>query len=325
MDIQPLEMGTEILGEEQQLQDFYNYAKNAKSPNTLRSYRNAWMKYVHWCDERGANVLLTNYPFEVLIGMFISDMAKNRKLKVASISAYLAGIRHHYHEKGYMVDTGHKHIRDAMSGIRRELGKKQNQKLPLKTEMIKSIIESIDEDQPIGLRDSALILMGFSGAFRRSELVGIDIEHLIFDSHGLSVYLPRSKTDQDGEGRVVDIPFSTDVKFCPIRKLRRWISLANILEGPVFLQVHKGGNIVGKRICDHTVARILKKRCEPFGFSSEIAGHSLRAGHVTSAIKNGVPETWIMRQTGHTSINTLKKYERLQREFTANSAAKIGL
>ncbi|MCP5506414.1 MAG: site-specific integrase [Chlamydiales bacterium] len=177
----------------------------------------------------------------------------------------------------------------------------------------------------IELRDKAMILLGFAGAFRRSELVGIDVEHLAFDPNGVSIFIPKSKTDQQMEGRIVDIPFAAKEPYCPVRALQAWIRFSAIEEGAVFLQVHKGGNIVRQRLGDRSVALMLKRRCKPFGFSDDIAGHSLRAGHVTSSIKNGTPETWIMRQTGHTSINTLRKYERLNREFEANSAAKIGL
>lgn len=323
MDIEVPNSATPVA--QNKVEAFFSYANSSKSKNSLRAYRNGWKKFSQWCSD---NLFDPFKPpmdsYEFLIGMFISDMAKTKSLKTASIQCYLAAIRYTFEENGIEVDTGHRKIRDAMSGIRRELGKKQNQKLPLKTDAIKKILSAID-NSPIGVRDRAIILLGFAGAFRRSEIVGIDIEHLCFDTYGLSVYIPRSKTDQEGEGRVVDIPFGTSEEFCPVRAVKDWIKTAHIGSGALFVQVHKGGRIIGKRICGHTIARILKKRCEPFGLSENIAGHSLRAGHVTSAIKNGTPETWIMRQTGHTNVNTLRKYERLHREFTANSAANIGL
>lgn len=188
------------------------------------------------------------------------------------------------------------------------------------------LIDSIgDLSKPIDVRDKAIILIGFAGAFRRSELVGIDVKDFVFDQLGMTIFIPNSKTDQEGEGRYVDIPFSPNERYCLVRALQAWLRCSQISEGPLFRGISKGGKITGERLGDRSVALMLKKRCKPFGFADDIAGHSLRAGHVTSSIKNGTPETWIMRQTGHTNINTLRKYERMTREFEANSAARIGL
>jgi len=311
----------------QQLQDFFEYAKKSKSANSIRAYRFAWTKFTEWCDSNGYNPF--NPPassHELLIGLFISSMAKNQQLKPASLTSYMAGIKHFYTEKGIAVDTRHHEIRKAMSGIRRELGTKQTRKTPLTTENIKLLVDSIGRlVWPIEIRDKSMILLGFAGAFRRSELVAIDFEHLSFDPGGVSIFIPQSKTDQELEGRIVDIPFASNETYCPVRSLQMWLKCAEIENGPIFLQVHKGGNIVRKRLGGRSVALMLKRRCKPFGFFDDIAGHSLRAGHVTSSIKQGTPETWIMRQTGHSNINTLRKYERLNREFEANSAATIGL
>ena len=311
----------------QQIEDFYEYTRKSKSDNSIRAYRFAWTKFNEWCEKSDYEPFSPpESSFEFLIGLFIASMAKSRQLKPKSMESYLAGIKHFYSEKGVIVQTRHREIRKAMAGIKRELGTTPNQKKPLQTENIKLLIDSIGKlVWPIEVRDKAMILIGFSGAFRRSELVGIDIEHLSFDTNGVSIFIPKSKTDQEMQGRVVDIPFTSNEQYCPVRALQAWIKCARSESGPVFLQVHKGGNIIRKRLGGRSVALMLKKRCKPFGFSDDIAGHSLRAGHVTSSIKNGTPETWIMRQTGHTSIDMLRKYERLNREFEANSAAKIGL
>jgi len=312
---------------EQQLQDFFDYTKKSKSANSIRAYQFAWTRFIDWCRESGYSPFAPpSGSHELLIGLFIAAMAKARKLKPTSLTSYLAGIRHFYTEKGVRVDTRHEEIRRAMSGIRRELGTKQTQKLPLTTENIKLLIDSIGTGtKPIEIRDKAIILFGFAGAFRRSELVGIDYEHLNFGPRGVSVFIPNSKTDQDGAGRSVDIPFSSDERYCPVRALQAWLQRCEVISGPIFRPVTKGSKITASQLGDRTVAVMLKKRCKPFGFSDEIAGHSLRAGHVTSSIKRGTPETWIMRQTGHKSADTLRKYERLNREFEANSAASIGL
>lgn len=312
---------------QQQAKDFFEYSQKSKSSNSVRAYRFAWTKFNNWCESHEYEPFSPpEGSYEFLVGLFMASMAKTRQLKPKSLESYLAGLKHFFAEKGIAVDTRHTEIRKAMSGIKRELGTKQNRKAPLTTENIKLLIDSIGRlVWPIEVRDKAMILIGFAGAFRRSELVGIDMEHLSFDPNGVSIFIPKSKTDQQMEGRFIDIPFASDERYCPVRALQAWIRCARIEKGAVFLQVHKGGNIIKERLGDRSVALMLKRRCRPFGFSDDIAGHSLRAGHVTASIKNGTPETWIMRQTGHTSINTLRKYERLNREFKANSAAVIGL
>lgn len=313
--------------QKQHLDDAFAYRNQSKSTNSIATYKYAWKKFDGWCQENGYSPFVPpKNSYEFLVSLFIASMAKGRHLKDASITCYLAGIRHFYNEKGIELETSHPEIRKIRSGIKRELGTKQTQKLPLLTESIKLLIDTLVNDaNPIEIRDRAMILIGFTGAFRRSELIAIDIEHLSFDQGGVSIFIPKSKTDQEMRGRIVDIPFTAHAKYCPIRTLKEWIEYAQIEKGPVFLQVNKGGNIVRKRLGSRSVALMLKRRCKQFGFSDNISGHSLRSGHVTSAIKNGTPETWIMRQTGHTNINTLRKYERLKREFKANSAAQIGL
>lgn len=311
----------------QHVEDALQYRNQSKAPKSLLTYSWAWKKFSGWCKENGYEPLNPpNASYEFLASLFIASMAKGRKLKDASISCYLAGIRHFYNEKGVVIDTAHSEIRKIRAGIKRELGTRQVQKLPLTTDSIKLVIDSLGKlIWPIEVRDKAMILVGFAGAFRRSELIGIDLEHLTFDQFGCSIFLPKSKVDQEMQGRSVDIPFASNAQYCPVRALQEWIRCAQIESGPIFLQVHKGGNIIRERLGDRSVALVLKKRCEPFGFSDDIAGHSLRSGHVTSSIKNGTPETWVMRQTGHQNSNTLRKYVRMQKEFVSNSAARLGL
>ncbi|MDB2614180.1 site-specific integrase [Chlamydiales bacterium] len=199
-------------------------------------------------------------------------------------------------------------------------------KEPLTTDKIKLMVDSIGRlVLPIDVRDKAIILFGFAGAFRRSELVAIDFDHLDFRKDGVNVVIPRSKTDQDGEGRLVSIPYGLTSEYCPVLALKNWISCAGIKEGPVLLQVHKGGKIRRTRLGARTIALTLKKRYKPIGPVKDISGHSLRSGHVTSAIINGVKETLIMQQTGHKNSDTLRKYVDLDGNFKANSSAKLGI
>ena len=306
--------------------NFYDYSKKSKSENTIRAYRFAWKKFKGWCDRHQYNIFdPPNKSNEFLVGLFISSMAKERELRPASIASYIIGLKYFYKKICVILDTRHEEIKNAISGIRRELGTRQVQKTPLLPETIKLIVQSIDKKKPIDIRDKAIILIGFSGAFRRSEIAAIKIEDLSFSVYGVSINIPHSKTDQEGEGRTVDIPFGTNELYCPVFSLQSWIREADIESGHIFLRFGKNQKIVRKGISGHTIALILKKRCKRFGISHEISGHSLRSGHVTAAIKSGTPESWIMRQTGHTNLSTLMKYERLKREFKANSAVKIGI
>ena len=257
--------------QQQQVKDALNYKTNSKSPKSLRTYKFGWKKFCRWCE---ANLYDPFNPptgsREFLAALFIASMAKKRALKDASLSTYLAAIKHYYGEKGLMIDISHEEIRKIRAGIKRDIGTKQVQKTPLTTENIKVLIDSIVRlTWPIEVRDKALILFGFSGAFRRSELIGIDLEHLDFDPNGVSVFLPKSKTDQTGQGRTVDIPFSATAQYCPVRAIQQWIACARVKSGPVFRQLHKSGTVTKLRLGGASVALILKKRCAPFGFSGK--------------------------------------------------------
>lgn len=304
--------------------DYLN--SRSTSDNSIRTFQNGWNKFTLWCLGNGYEPLNNiQGSAEFLISLFVSDMANERHLKASSIHTYLKGIRHHYGLLGKELDISSLSMRKLMRGVRRELGDRVNQKAPLTTENIKVLVDGLDLSTNAGMRDRAILLIGFAGAFRRSELASITRENLMFSSQGVSVLIPKSKTDQYGKGRVIDIPFVANEKYCPVRALSSWMERSRISNGGVFLRINKSDKVGDTPILDRAICDMLKRRCEPFGFSSQISGHSLRAGHVTSAIQRGVNETWIMRQTGHTNTAMLKRYERMQNEFVANSAACLGL
>jgi integrase len=178
----------------------------------------------------------------------------------------------------------------------------------------------------IGLRDRALVLLGFAGAFRRSELVGLDIEDCSFGSDGLTVALRRSKTDQDGMGRKVGIPYGAVPDTCPVRVLQAWIAQAGLGAGPLFRAITRHGGVRERRMAGLAVARIVKKLALRAGLDpAKYAGHSLRAGHATSAAIAGASERSIMNQTGHRSVQMVRRYIRDGSLFRENSAGKLGL
>jgi integrase len=216
-------------------------------------------------------------------------------------------------------------VRATLKGIRRTLGTAAVQKAPALTDDIRAMVDAADAGL-IGARDRALILLGFAGAFRRSELVGLDIDDCAFSKDGLTVMLRRSKTDQDGAGRKIGIPYGSDPETCPVRTIQAWIERAAQTTGALFRWLNRHGLVQPGRLSPIDVARVVKKLAERAGLdAAKYAGHSLRAGHATSAAIAGASERSIMNQTGHRSVQMVRKYIRDGSLFRENSAGKLGL
>lgn len=216
-------------------------------------------------------------------------------------------------------------VRATLKGIRRTLGTATVQKAPALTADIRAMVEATGEGL-IGIRDRALILLGFAGAFRRSELVALDTADLAFGRDGLTVTLRRSKTDQEGAGRKVGIPYGSNPATCPVRNLQEWIEAAGVGDGPVFRAINRHGRIRAGRLSPADVARVVKKLALRAGLdAAKYAGHSLRAGHATAAAIAGASERSIMNQTGHRSTAMVRRYIRDGSLFRENSAGKLGL
>lgn len=193
------------------------------------------------------------------------------------------------------------------------------------TDDIRAMVEACDAGM-IGLRDRALILLGFAGSFRRSELVSLDAADCEFGRDGLTITLRRSKTDQEAQGRKVGIPYGSNPGTCPIRTLQSWMEAATISEGAVFRSINRHGRVRAHRLSGNDVARVAKKLAERAGLdASHYAGHSLRSGHATSAAIAGASERSIMNQTGHRSVQMVRRYIRDGCLFRENSAGKLGL
>jgi integrase len=207
-------------------------------------------------------------------------------------------------------------VHNVMKGIRRTLGTGVVQKAPTRTGDILMMIDAADSGL-IGARDRAIVLLGFAGAFRRSELVGLD---------GLTITLRRSKTDQEGQGRKIGIPYGANPESCPVRVIQSWLEQAAITEGPLFRSVNRHGKLQRVRLGAGDVASVVKKLAQRAGLDPRrYAGHSLRAGHATSAAASGASERSIMNQTGHRSVQMVRRYIREGSLFRENSAGKLGL
>jgi len=257
------------------------------------------------------------------VAAYIAECAGH--LKPGSIQRKLNAISEAHKAAGLDSPTHAAIVRNTLKGIRRTLRTTPTQKVPALTDDIRAMVDATDAGI-IGARDRALILLGFAGAFRRSELVGLDIEDCAFGKEGLTVTLRRSKTDQDGLGRKIGIPYGSNPETCPVRTVQAWAQQASINIGPLFRSINRYGKVHARRLSAIDVARVVKKLAERVGLdTSKYAGHSLRAGHATAAAIAGASERSIMRQTGHRSIQMVRQYIRDGSLFRENSAGKLGL
>jgi integrase len=257
------------------------------------------------------------------VAAYIADCAQ--RLKPGSIQRQLNAIAEAHKAAGLESPTHNAVVKNTMKGIRRTLGTAPAQKTAALTDDIRAMVDAAG-DGTIGARDRALILLGFAGAFRRSELVGLDTADCAFGKDGLTVTLRRSKVDQEGAGRKVGIPYGSNPETCPVRTMQAWIEAAGLGTGPVFRSINRHGHIGPGRLSGIDVARIVKKLADRAGLdSAKYAGHSLRAGHATSAARAGASERSIMNQTGHRSVQMVRRYIREGSLFRENSAGKLGL
>jgi integrase len=296
------------------------FIRASKAENTLRGYQSDWQGFCQWCAWRRV-VPLPALPETV--ATFIADSAA--RLKVGSIQRRLNAIAEAHKAVGLESPTHSAMVANTMKGIRRTKGTAPVQKAAALTDDIRAMVEAADAGL-IGARDRALILLGFAGAFRRSELVALDINDCAFSKDGLTITLRRSKTDQDGQGRKVGIPYGSNPDTCPVRTVQGWLELAGIASGPLFCSITRHGQLQTGRLSAVDVARVVKKLAERAGLDpAKFAGHSLRAGHATTAAIAGASERSIMNQTGHRSVQMVRRYIRDGSLFRDNSAGKLGL
>jgi site-specific recombinase XerD len=296
------------------------FARQSKAENTLRGYRGDWKDFCGWCGQRELCPLPAT-P-ETVAG-YIADCAGH--LKVGSIQRRLNAIAEAHKAVGIESPTSAGMVRNTIKGIRRTMGTAVVQKAAALTDDIRSMVSMTDAGL-IGVRDRAMILLGFAGAFRRSELVGLNVDDCEFGKDGLTITLRRSKTDQDGMGRKVGIPYGSNPDTCPVRTVQAWMEESGIAVGPLFRSITRHGKLRPGRLAGIDVARVVKKLAVRAGLdAAKYAGHSLRAGHATTAAIAGASERSIMNQTGHRSVQMVRRYIRDGSLFRENSAGKLGL
>ena len=282
--------------------------KNSKADNTLRAYQSDFKDFSAFCAKNGFSSMPTQPK---IITLYITHLSKSSKF--STLKRRIASISVLHKLKGHYLDTKHPIIMENLHGIKRVLGSRQKAKKPILINDLKLIIKVIGEEK---IRDKALILIGFSGGFRRSELVNIDYEDVEFVTEGVKILIKRSKTDQSGEGSVKAIPYFDNQEFCPVVALKNYISkkFSNTNEGKIF------------DISDKSVALIIKRYAKKAGLdSSKYAGHSLRSGFATTAAEFGAEERNIMAMTGHKTTQMVRRYIQEANLFKNNALNKIKL
>ena len=280
--------------------------KNSKANNTLRAYQSDFRDFSAFCSKNGFSSMPSQPK---IIALYITHLSKSSKF--STLKRRIASISVLHKLKGHYLDTKHPIIMENLHGIKRTLGTRQKAKKPILINDLKLIIKAIDEDK---IRDKALILIGFSGGFRRSELVNIHYDDIEFVTEGVKILIKRSKTDQSGEGSVKAIPYFDNQEFCPVVALKNYVNkkFSNTNEGKIF------------NISDKSVALIIKRYAKKAGLdSSKYAGHSLRSGFATTAAEFGAEERNIMAMTGHKTTQMVRRYIQEANLFKNNALNKI--
>ena len=284
--------------------------KNSKSINTLRAYQSDYNDFSLFCSKNGFQAMPTQPK---ILALYITHLASYSKY--STLKRRLASISIIHKTKGHYIDTKHPIIVENLMGIKRTNGSNQKGKKPLLISDLKLLINAIDESKEKNIRkirDKALVLIGFAGGFRRSELVDIEYEDIEFVEEGVKIFVKRSKTDQSGEGMTKAIPYFDNINFCPVKALNKWVVEAEIKEGKIF------------NISDKSVALIIKKYANYAGLdSNRYAGHSLRSGFATSTAESGAEERNIMAMTGHKSTEMVRRYIKESNLFKNNALNKI--
>ena len=297
--------------------------KSSKANNTVRAYKSDFNDFGLFCVKNGLKSLPTEPKILALYLTYLST----KNVKMSTLKRRLVSIGVIHKLKGHYLDTKHPAIIENIMGIKRRKGNIQNGKKPLLINNLKLIINVIDQEKNEKikkLRDRSIILIGFSGGFRRNEIVSLNYEDLDFVEEGLKINLRRSKTDQFGEGSVKGLPYFENSQYCPVVSVRKWIEISKINSGPLFRRFIKGSKLSDKRLSDQTVALLIKDYLKIAGIESRnYSGHSLRSGFATSAAKSGAEERSIMAMTGHKSTEMVRRYIKEANLFKNNALNKI--
>lgn len=296
-------------------------AGGARAPATVRAYESDWRSFDSWCSAEGF-VALPARP--EVVCLYLASLAGHRK--TATISRRLTSIAARHADAGLPSPVEHPVVQKVWQGIRRKQGTAKQGKAAAKVDELRAMVDTLDLGRTIGLRDRALLVIGFAGALRRSELVAIDVEHIPAEADGLRLWLPRSKTDQEGEGYELALNYGTNPATCPVRAVRDWRAAAQIDSGPLLRPVGRWSHVAGRRLTDRVVALVVKRCALAAGLDpTRYAGHSLRAGLITTVAVAGAQDREIMDHSRHRSVETMHGYVRTARLFEDSVVKLAGL
>jgi len=285
--------------------------RSSKALNTLRAYKADYKDFAGFCFKNGFKPM----PSEPkIISLYLTFLSKSSKF--STLKRRLASISVIHRLSGHYIDTKHPMITENLLGIKRIKGSYQKAKKPILINDLKQIINAIDKDknEKNKFKNRALILVGFAGGFRRSELVAILYEDVDFVPEGVKIFVKRSKTDQSGEGMTKGIPYFSNQKYCPVISLKNWIEKSEIKSGKIF------------DMSDKNVALTIKKYTAIVGLdSNKYSGHSLRSGFATSTAELGAEERSIMAMTGHKTTQMVRRYIQEANLFKNNALNKVNI
>ena len=297
--------------------------KSSKAKNTIRAYKSDFRDFGLFCAQNG----LRSIPSDPrTISLYLTYLS-TKDIKLSTLKRRLVSIGVIHKIKGHYLDTKHPSIIENIMGIKRRKGSVQKGKKPLLINNLKILINVIDSkinEEIKRLRDRTILLIGFSGGFRRNEIVSLDYDDLEFVSEGLKINLKRSKTDQFGEGTIKGLPYFDNSQYCPVTSTQEWIEVSNIKSGPLFRKFSKGSKLTENRLTDQTIALLIKGYLKLAGIdNNNYSAHSLRSGFATSAAESGAEERSIMAMTGHKSTEMVRRYIKEANLFKNNALNKI--
>jgi len=314
----------ELITDIKALQDqTLNNLKSSKANNTIRAYRSDFKDFSVFCAKNSLKSLPTDSKIVALYLTYLSS----KGAKISTLRRRLVSIGVIHKLKGHYLDTKHPIIIENLMGIKRKIGSFQQGKKPILINQLKSIINAIDNEKTKEIkkiRDKTLILIGFGGGFRRTELVSINYNDVEMVPEGVKIVIRRSKTDQFGEGMVKGLPYFSNQNYCPVLHLKKWIELSNIKTGPIFRRFSKSFKLSENRLTDQSVALLLKHYLDIAGIENKnYSGHSLRSGFATVSAESGADERSIMAMTGHKTTQMVRRYIKEANLFKNNALNKV--
>lgn len=296
------------------------YSRKSRADSTWRAYGSDWRQFEAWCQ----TVALPSLPADPdTVAMFIASQASNG-LSPSTLNRRLAAVRLVHLGAGHASPHNALKVVEVMRGIRRDWKKPPAKKAAALDDDIKRMVDSVAPETRRGIRDRALILFGFAGAFRRSELIGLNTWNLEEREEGMRVTIEQSKTDQEGQGQVIAVVRQMDSPYCPVRAVQDWLTVAEIEQGPVFRRMFRGDSVGHSRLSAQSVALLVKEYARKAGLDGQsYAGHSLRSGFLTSAARNQASIFKMATHSRHRSMDVLRSYVVDQELFEDNAGSTL--